>query len=161
MPSPRPLDRIDRQLLALLQNDARRTNKELAAAVGLAPSTCLGRVQRLERDGVLRGFHADVDPAALGVGIEAMVALRLARLDGGSHDALWSHLREREEVLDVFHVSGGEDLLVHVVARDTVHLRELVMDDLANRDEVGHVQTSLIFEHVRAHEIPSWERAPA
>ncbi len=62
-----PLDRIDHQILGHLQKDARMSNKELAARIRLAPSTCLGRVQRLVEEGVIRGFHADVDPAAVGV----------------------------------------------------------------------------------------------
>jgi DNA-binding Lrp family transcriptional regulator len=72
-----PLDRIDRALVRALQKDARLSNKELAAQVGLAPSSCLERVRRLRRTGVLRGFHADVAPEALGVGLQALIAVQL------------------------------------------------------------------------------------
>ena len=67
------LDRIDREIVAALQNNARLSNKELAAAVGLAPSSCLERVRKLQDGGVLRGYHAEVDPAALGVELEVEV----------------------------------------------------------------------------------------
>ena len=73
------MDGIDFGILHELQNNARLSNKELAAKVKLAPSSCLERTRRLSAQGVLRGFHADVDPAALGVGLQAMIHVRLAR----------------------------------------------------------------------------------
>ena len=72
------LDRIDLALLDALQNDARLSNKQLANEVGLAPSSTLGRVRRLQ-EGVLRGAHAEVDPEALGVALQAMIVIRIAR----------------------------------------------------------------------------------
>ena len=74
-----PLDRIDHEILVALQKNARLSNKELAAEIGLAPSSCLARVNRLIREGVIRGFHAEVDPKALGIGIEALVFVRVVR----------------------------------------------------------------------------------
>jgi DNA-binding Lrp family transcriptional regulator len=73
------LDRIDFALLAALQKDARLSNKELAARVALAPSSCLERVRRLREEGVLTGFRAQVDPRALGIAMQALVFVRLAR----------------------------------------------------------------------------------
>ena len=73
------LDRTDRAILAVLQKDAGLSNKELARKVRLAPSSCLQRVRRLKTSGVLHGLHAEVDPAALGIGLQAIVAVRLAR----------------------------------------------------------------------------------
>ena len=73
------LDRIDYEIVRRLRNNARLSNKELAAEVGLAPSSCLVRVRGLERDGVLRGYHADVDPGSLGVRLQAMISIRLQR----------------------------------------------------------------------------------
>ena len=75
----RPLDQIDVAILVALQNDARLSNKELAARVGLAPSSCLERVRRLDRDGVIRGYHARLHPPAVGMGLEAMISIRLDR----------------------------------------------------------------------------------
>ena len=89
-------------LAAVLQDDARRSNKELAAATGIAPSTCSERVKRLEAEGVLLGSHAIVDPRALGIGLRAMVAIRLSRQwgsravempPGGQGDPPWDLLR--------------------------------------------------------------------
>jgi DNA-binding Lrp family transcriptional regulator len=82
-----PLDRIDLAILVALQNDARMSNKELAAEIGLAPSSTLGRVRRLKDSGVLRGAHAEVDPAALGIGLQALMALRLRTNTRDSFDS--------------------------------------------------------------------------
>ena len=72
-------DRIDDAILRALQNNARISNKELAAEVGLAPSSCLERVRRLTDRGVVKGYQAKVDPVALGVGLQAFVAVQLAK----------------------------------------------------------------------------------
>ena len=71
------LDDVDRRLLSELERDGRISNKELAAAAGIAPSTCHARVRALRESGVLRGFHAQVDPEAVGRGLQAMIAVRL------------------------------------------------------------------------------------
>ena len=75
----KPLDRTDFQIVRLLRNNARLSNKELAAKVGLAPSTCLVRTRLLQQEGVITGFRAEVDAAKLGVGLQAMIAVRLKR----------------------------------------------------------------------------------
>jgi len=73
------LDRTDRAIIGLLQHNARLSNKELAAGAGIAPSTCSERMRRLEMLGVFSGFHAAVDPRVMGIGLQAMIAIRLRR----------------------------------------------------------------------------------
>ena len=147
------LDRIDLALVGLLTEDARRTNKELAAAVGLAPSSCHARVQRLVSEGVFTGFHAALDLKHLGLVLEAMISVRLVQ-QTAELDRLTERLAHRPEVLQVYHVSGSEDLLVHVAVQDTDHLSNLLREDLFTRDEVRHVETSVIFEHTRSFGLP-------
>lgn len=156
-----PLDRIDFEILAALQKDARLSNKELAAHVGLAPSTCLVRVRRLVEGGVLRGFHADIDPAALGVGLMAMISVRLARHARAELDAFREHLLALPEVVSVYHVAGAVDFLVHVALRDAEHLRALVVDDFTRRAEVAHLETQVLFEYVRAAATPNYREGEA
>src|SRR5262245_15721273 len=139
---PQALDRIDHEILAALQKNARLSNKELAAAVGLAPSSCLTRVNRLIRDGVLRGFHADVDPKALGIGLEALVFVRVVRHQSALMEGLWDHLVTLPEVREVYYVAGSHDLVVHVAVRDVDHLRTLVAERIAGRSELGQLETS-------------------
>lgn len=143
------VDRIDRTLVALLAKNARLSNKELAARVGLAPSSCLARVRRLISSGVLRAFHAEFDPAALGYAIEAMVAIRLARHSREQFTSFRAWLLGLDEVVAVYHMAGENDFLVHVMARDPGHLRDIALDHLITRPEVGHIETWLMFDHVR------------
>jgi DNA-binding Lrp family transcriptional regulator len=144
-----PLNRIDRELVIALQKNARASNKELAELVGLAPSTCLERLRRLRARGVLRGFHADVDLDLLGRRTQAMLAVRLRAHDRELIASFYDHAINLPESVAVMHVSGVNDYLLHVAVRDTEHLRILVLDQITARPEVEHVETQLIFEHVR------------
>jgi DNA-binding Lrp family transcriptional regulator len=148
------LDRIDYEIIRHLRNNARLSNKELAALVGLAPSSCLVRVRGLQADGVLKGFHAEVDPAALGVGLQAMMAIRLRRQSKSAVDSFRAHTLALPEVLQLYHVAGANDFLVHVCVKDSEHLRDLAITSFTSRDEVAHLETGLIFEHARSSDLP-------
>jgi DNA-binding Lrp family transcriptional regulator len=150
------LDRIDRSILALLAQDARITNQELAARVGLSPSSCLERVRALRRDGVIRGVHAELAPAALGIGLEAMMAVRLKQHTHESVEGFQRHAAARPEVLALFHLTGDEDFLVHVACRDPAHLRELALEAFTTHPDVAQIHTSLIFAAVRKFALPDY-----
>lgn len=145
----RQIDQTDREILALLANNARLSNKELAARVGLAPSSCHERVRRLVASGAVQAFRAVVNPAVLGYGIEAMIAVRIPQHSRENFERFREYIVTIPEVVDVYHVSGEIDFLVHVVARDAQHLRDLALDRFLSRSEVGHIETELIFDHVR------------
>ena len=104
------LDRIDFDILFQLQRDARMSNKELAAAIGVAPSTCLLRVQRLTESGALRGYHADVDPAALGIALQAMSSVRLSNHAQVSFQKLRSELLQVPEIPQVIQGVVSHDI---------------------------------------------------
>jgi DNA-binding Lrp family transcriptional regulator len=148
------LDVTDRAILAALQKDAGLSNKELARKIRLAPSSCLQRVRRLREAGALRGLHADVAPEAMGIGLQALVAVRLTHHLEKDVVVFRQQLRERPEVVATYYVSGGVDLLVHVVVRDVGHLRTLGVEAFTSHRLVAHVETSLIFEHERAKGLP-------
>ncbi len=143
------VDDIDRAILELLAADARITNQQLAARVGVAPSTALTRLRGLRERGVIRGFHAELDLAALGRPLQALIAVRLAVHAREQIDAFTSAVRQLPGVLMVFHLAGATDYLVWVAARDAQDLREFVVDHLATHSAVAHAETSLIYEHSR------------
>ncbi len=146
-----PLDTIDRRLVAALCADARRTNKALAAAAGVAPSTSLERIRDLERRGVLRGYHADVDPRALGRRLQAVVAVRLQPKTQAVVEEFVDRVWSLPETLAVSMVSGADDVLVHLAVTGTEHLRTVVLDSISNLDGVVDERTSIVFEHRRKH----------
>lgn len=148
------LDRIDVALLGLLRKNARLPNKTLAERVGIAPSTALERLRRLRERGVITGFHAELDPPSVGIGLQALVAVRLVRHSRALVETFRRHLDELDEVLAHYHLAGLDDYLVHVGVRDSEHLRQFTLSAFTERPEVGHIHTSLIFEFQRSTRLP-------
>jgi DNA-binding Lrp family transcriptional regulator len=143
------LDETDLRIVRELARDARMPNNTLASRVGIAPSTCLGRVRALRERGVIRGYHADVDPAALGRPLQAMIAVRLQFDARGHLRGFVRGMARLPEVLNVFFLAGKDDFLLHVAAASTDDLRDFV-ERLSSNADVAYTETSLIFEHIRA-----------
>lgn len=155
------LDRTDRAILTLLQEDAQASFKEVADRVGLAPSTVYERVRRLRRLGALRGAHAEVAPAAMGVNLQAMLLVELSLHRPETYADFRDSLAAQPEVLAWYEVAGRLDLMVHVGVRDTAHLQRLVLDGFTARPEVRRVETTLIFAWQRAPVLPDLVDGPA
>lgn len=143
------LDDTDRAILAALAADGRMPNNALAEQVGVAPSTCLTRVRALRASGAIKGFHAEIDPAALGLPLQALISVRLAAHARDAVDAFRARSVRLPGVISVFHVAGAEDYVLHVRAASGDGLRDFVLDHLAVDPVVQHTQTSLIFEQAR------------
>ena len=143
------LDDIDRRILLALHGDARISNSALADAVGIAPSTCHGRLRRLQELGVIRGFYTDVDPAAIGLPLQAMISVSLQSNARGKIRGFIQQIRRRPQVMDVYFLAGADDFILHVAVRDTEDLRSFVVENLNADADVAGTQTSLIFEHLR------------
>ncbi|MGB3357056.1 MAG: Lrp/AsnC family transcriptional regulator [Mycobacterium sp.] len=146
---PSPVDDVDRRILTALHADARMSNSALADLVGIAPSTCHGRVRRLQDIGVIRGFHADIDPAAIGLNLQAMISVNLQFNARSKIRNFIQQIRRKPQVMDVYFLAGADDFILHVAARDTDDLRSFVVENLNADEDVAGTQTSLIFEHLR------------
>ncbi|WP_433386574.1 Lrp/AsnC family transcriptional regulator [Micromonospora sp. KLBMP9576] len=143
------LDDTDRAILAELAADGRLPNNALAERVGVAPSTCLTRTRALRERGAILGFHAEVDPAAVGLPLQALVSVRLTAHERAAVNAFRARSVRLPGVVAVFHVAGAEDYVLHVRAASADALRDFVLDHLAVDPAVLHTQTSLIFEQAR------------
>ena len=141
------LDRIDRAILAELERNGRMSNSELASRVGAAESTCHKRTRALIASGAIRGFHADVDPAAVGLQLEALIAIRLHAHARGNLRRFQAYLQQLPATRHVYFLAGDRDFLLHVAVRDAAAMRELVADTISIREEVAETNTSLIFDH--------------
>jgi DNA-binding Lrp family transcriptional regulator len=146
---PADLDATDRRILSILHGDARITNNALAEVVGIAASTCHGRVRRLMDLGVIRGFYTDIDPVAAGLPLQAMISVNLQSHARGKIRSFIQQIRRRPQVMDVYFLAGADDFILHVAARDTEDLRSFVVENLNADVDVAGTQTSLIFEHLR------------
>lgn len=141
---PRDLDAIDGRLLELLATDARLSARRLGREVGMSPGAISERVARLERENVIRGYHADVNPAALGFGMEVIVGLQTEQ--GPSINETLSFLESITEVQQIYVVSGQWDLVVHVRVRDQEHLRQTILGSVWNVPAFRHSETLLVLE---------------
>ncbi len=124
------VDRLDAALVRLLHEEPRLPVVEAARRLGVARGTVQARLDRLERDGVVRGFGPDVDPAAVGYPVTAFVTLEIRQ--GGGYGALVEHLRGVPEVIEAMTTSGSGDLLVRVVARSNADLQRVLDDVVAD-----------------------------
>jgi DNA-binding Lrp family transcriptional regulator len=153
------IDDIDRALLAALQDDARQTNRELAAAVHVSTSTSSERVRALRAEGVIRGYHADIALDALGRRVQALIAVRVRPPSRENIEAFRDWAAALPELIGVFVVSGAQDFLLHVGVKDTDALYAFVIDRLTERPEVADVNTSVVYEHIRRPVLEALDRA--
>lgn len=140
------LDRTDRAILAELERDGRVTNAALARRVGVAESTCIHRVRALRESGVITGFAARVDPAAVGRPLQAVIYVRL-----GSHNRrhvadFHQRVRAIPGLITAFHVAGADDYVLHVAVASPTALRDLVLEHVTVSPAVRHTETHLVFE---------------
>lgn len=148
-----PIDETDRRILKVLAVEARIPNNALAERIGIAPSTCLGRVRSLVQRGVIRGFYADIDLEAVGYPLQAIIAVRLQVDARNVMRSFADRLADMAEVRNVFFIAGEKDFLVHVVAHDTAELRQFVAVNLGSIPEVASTETNFIFEHLHVQKV--------
>jgi Lrp/AsnC family transcriptional regulator, leucine-responsive regulatory protein len=138
------VDSLDRQVLLALQADGRMSNLALARSLGLSPSAMLGRVRRLERSGVIRGYRAVIDPAALDVTVRAFVLARLREHSEQSIRSFEEGIQNVPGVRACYHVTGQFDMVVELAVRDLDHLSQLIRVDIARIPGVMNLETMLI-----------------
>lgn len=146
-PSDRTIDEIDASILDILLKNARETQADIARAVGLAPSAVLERIRKLEARKVIRGYSADVDPAAVGQGLLAFVAVRSG--DGPADDSVAQMLASYPEILEVHHVAGEDCYLVKVRTKDAEQLGTILRTRIGRIPGVRSTRTTIVLETVK------------
>lgn len=149
------LDELDAAIVRELQRDARRTNRDIASAVGVSPSTALERTRALRRRGVIKGALLDVDLSAIGRPVQALIAVRVRPPTRRNIEAFRDWATQLPETVGVFVTAGTEDFLVHVAVPNNNSLYEFVIDKLTARTDIADVRTSVIYEHIKTHTQPS------
>jgi Lrp/AsnC family leucine-responsive transcriptional regulator len=143
------LDAFDRKILAVLIDDARTSNVEIAKRVGLSEAPCSRRIRRMEVEGVIRGYHADLAPEAVGLGFIAFVTLVLDYVTAATADEFAEAMRAIPEVVSCYIVSGGYDALLHVAAKDSQTYSEIVFDKLRRIPGVKDVRSSFVMRTLK------------
>lgn len=147
------IDQKDIQILSLLQNNARLSNKELAAELGIAPSTCHERMKKLTRQGFFKDFRAGLNLSRLGINIEVLVAIRLNKHDREIVNSFIKKLRSLDGVIRFYHMAGDTDFMIHVAVKDSNSLRSFIMDKLAAFNYIDHIESSIIYHSECVHKL--------
>ncbi|KSU65486.1 Lrp/AsnC family transcriptional regulator [Arthrobacter sp. NIO-1057] len=148
VPNPIRVDDTDLAILSELSKDGRIPNNVLASKVGVAPSTCLGRVKALHTARVITGYHAAINEKLLGVSVNAMVSILVSPSARDRLLASAKSLQQLPEVKEVFVLGGSPDLLVRVATRSIEDLRTFVATHLGANRAFSSTQTAIIFEHL-------------
>lgn len=152
------LDDTDRRIIAAITADGRMTNSELAATIGIAPSTAHARLRALVERGLISGFTASVNQAKLGLGLQALIGVTLRP---GARQAsitdFADHMRALDEVVQVFFLGGVDDFMVHVAVADSSALRRFVVQQISGHDRVASTRTNIIFDYHRRAVVASFQ----
>ncbi|MFF0492775.1 Lrp/AsnC family transcriptional regulator [Nocardia sp. NPDC003482] len=143
------MDELDKAILAELQSDARKTNRDVAAAVGVSPTTALDRTRALRGRGVIRGAILDLDLPAIGRPVQALIAVRVRPPSRPRIEGFRNWVTTLPDVIGLYVTTGTEDFILHVAVPDNASLYAFVIDRLTERPEVADVRTSIVFEHIR------------
>lgn len=145
------LDNFDLAILDALQEDARMTNVDIAARVNLSPSPCLRRVRALEKDGVVRGYRADIDRRAVGLELTVFVFFKVIRHSRENAGNLQDALLALPEVVACHMISGEADFLAEVVVEDLAAYERLLTEKLLTLPEVTDIRSNFAIRTVKAN----------
>jgi len=148
------LDRTDKAILTNLQKDARLLNKQLAAEVGLAPSSCHERVKRLWTRGVITGTTTTIDPKSIGFTLGAVIFANISKDGQISNDRLMDDLIAAPEIQNIYLVTGKYDVVISMIARDMDHLKSAVYNALTLNREIISFETSIVYDQRRDGTLP-------
>ncbi|MBW7920707.1 MAG: Lrp/AsnC family transcriptional regulator [Rubellimicrobium sp.] len=143
------LDEIDRMILAELQASGRMTNVELARRVGISAPPCLRRLRALEEQGIIRAYHADIDPAALGFEVQVFAQVRLARQSEADLAAFEARCRDWPMVRECHMLNGEVDFILRCVAPDLPAFQTFLTQELTAAPQVESVKTSLVIRSAK------------
>jgi len=146
----RPLDKIDQNILNILQNDGRASNVKLAQTINLSPTPCLERVKRLEKDGYIKKYVALLDSDLLGAALVSFIEVSLDRTTTEALDRFRQEICLMAEVQECHMVAGGFDYLLKVRTRDMAHYRQFLGEKLSSLSNVSSTHTYVVMEEVKA-----------
>ncbi|MFZ4506850.1 MAG: Lrp/AsnC family transcriptional regulator [Fimbriimonas sp.] len=138
------LDETDIQILSLLQANGRITNADLAKSVGLSPPSVLQRVRTLERAGLIRGYHAHLDPDRMGLRLTALTMVSLSLHHEQPIERFRKSIAEIPEIMECWHVSGDYDFILKIVVRDMRGYEQLLRDKLTKIKGLQQIRTSFV-----------------
>lgn len=150
------MDAIDYAIVDQLRADGRLANNELADRVGLSPSPCLRRVRALEAAGVITGYHATVDPGALGRGLQVLLHVEMSEQSGETIEAFEAAVRELHEVVACRRMFGSPDYLLHVAVPDIAAYEQIYMTSLTQLPGIARTTSQFTMKTVKSSQGFPW-----
>jgi Lrp/AsnC family leucine-responsive transcriptional regulator len=147
------LDQIDYKILRHLQEDARITNADLAEKVGLSPTPCLRRLRRLEADGIIKGYHAEINREALGVNVTVIILVKLEREDDTTLREFEAAIKKRPEVMECYLVTGKFDYFIRVVIPSLSAYEAFLSETILRIPKVATVESSFTLREVERRNV--------
>lgn len=144
------LDKVDRKILSHLQADGRLTSNELAERISLSASQCSRRRTRLEAEGYIRGYHADIDHERMGYDLVVLISVTSGGHNRDNVNRFIELISARSEVLEAFELTGSMDYVLKVVTRDLAGLSTFINDILLPHDCVQHINSAVVLKTLKS-----------
>ena len=138
------LDQIDRKVLEILQTNAKITNAQLSKEIGLSPAPTLERVKKLEQSGIIKSYHAQLEPEKVGLGVSTFVQISLVGHRKAVTESFVEKFRAIPEVIECHHITGTGDFLLRVISKDISTYQKLMLEKINEIEEVASTQTMVI-----------------
>ena len=147
--SKEKLDATDFKILTILQQDAKISNLELSNKIGLSPAPTLERVKKLEKSGIIKGYHAILDQYKLGFGTETFMQVSLAHNKQNAIANFMEQVKKIEEIIECYQVTGSHDFILKILVKDVQAYEILVREKLSDIVEITHMQTMVILSTIK------------
>ena len=138
------LDQIDRKVLEILQTNAKITNAQLSKEIGLSPAPTLERVKKLEQSGIIKSYHAQLEPEKVGLGVSTFVQISLVGHRKAVTESVVEKIHAIPEVIECHHITGTGDFLLRVISKDISTYQKLMLEKINEIEEVASTQTMVI-----------------
>lgn len=143
------LDKIDLKILKILQENAKITNLQLSAEIGLSPAPTLERVKKLETAKLIKGYYTQVNEEALGIGIKAIIQITLTRQLENAISNFKKEINKIPEIMECYQVTGNADYILIALLKDIRDFENLISQRLSKVEEIGQMQTMVILSKVK------------
>lgn len=143
------LDKIDNLILSFIRNDGRITNSELAKRIGLSPAPTLERVKKLEKCGIIKGYHAKIDAEKVGFGVETFVEVILSRHKKDNILEFMETVKGIEEITGCYHITGKADFMLKVSVNNIKAYEDFLLHTLSTLPGLQHVETMIVMRTVK------------
>lgn len=147
------LDKIDLEILRILQENGKTTNIQLSVLIGLSAAPTLERVKKLEKAGIIKNHHAELNQEALGLHIQTFMQITLSRHKNNAINNFIEQINAIENITECYHITGSSDYLLKIIVKDMPAYERLIMDKLSKIEEIAQMQTQVILSTVKKSNI--------